>query len=62
MRPSVPRSLHYCLAAIHRLAGEMVGCGPWTTSHSQALSFMRAIDAQSAIVEKARYLANMEQP
>jgi hypothetical protein len=26
------------------------------------LSFMRAIDAQSAIVEKARYLANMEQP
>jgi hypothetical protein len=31
--------------------------------YSQALlSFMRAIDAQSAIVEKARYLADMERP
>lgn len=35
-----------------------------TAAHSlQALSsFMRAIDAQSATVQKARYLADMEQP
>jgi hypothetical protein len=33
-----------------------------TDSHQALSSFMRAIDAQSAIVEKARYLADMEQP
>lgn len=60
------------------LAGWLAGCLPrvpslhsglkcklmFTAAHStQALSsFMRAIDAQSATVQKARYLADMEQP
>ena len=59
MRLSVPRSLH-CL--VRQFTGSFAHCMRTTCYHSQALSFMRAIDAQSATVEKARYLAHMEQP
>ena len=57
--PSVPASLvaGWLKAAFHS------GLGSLLLSPPQALSsFMRAIDAQSAIVQKARYSADMEQP
>lgn len=66
MRLSVFRSLHYragWLAAFHSgLKLRASSCSLLLTLPQALSSFMRAIDAQSATVQKARYLADMEQP